>query len=232
MANTANTSSAGLAPQPATNHRGVPVWRHIGAKAAPAAGAAEHVPVVVVGAGPVGLAMALDLGLRGHQVVVISKFDFIPGGSKAICFSKRSLDILDRLGVGQELPEKGVTWNVGKVFWGNSEEPVYQFDMLPVKDQQYPGFINLQQYYVEDALLRAVECLPNVELRMGQQIESVRNLPGHVELEIAAGNARYEIKTDWLIACDGNKSAVRNLMGLDFDGRVFEENFLIADIRM
>ena len=231
MANTANLN-AGLAPQPTTHHRGIPVWRQIGAKAAPAAGAAEHVPVVVVGAGPVGLAMALDLGRRGHRVVVISKFDFIPGGSKAICFSKRSLDILDRLGLGQQLLHKGVTWNVGKVFWGEREEPVYQFDMLPVKDQQYPGFINLQQYYVEEALLAALQSLPNVELRLGQQVEAVRNLPGHAELEILAGQTRYPLHTDWLIACDGSKSTVRNLMGLDFDGRVFEENFLIADIRM
>ena len=69
--------------------------------------------MVVVGAGPVGLAMALDLGRRGHKVLVISKLDFIAGGSKAICFSKRSLDILERLGVGQQLLQKGVTWNVG-----------------------------------------------------------------------------------------------------------------------
>ena len=232
MAPTANTVRAGVAPQPTTHHRGVPVWRHIGATPAPSQDSVQHAPVVIVGAGPVGLAMALDLGLRGHQVLLISKFDFIPGGSKAICFSKRSLDILQRLGVAQELLDKGVTWNVGKVFWGDSEEPVYQFDMLPVKDQQYPGFINLQQYYVEDALLRAVERLPNVELRLGQEIEAVRNLPNHAELDIVAGDARYQLHTDWLIACDGSKSTVRNLMGLDFDGRVFEENFLIADIRM
>ena len=103
MANTANNVNAGLAPQPTTHHRGAPVWRHIGATPAPVEQALEHVPVVVVGAGPVGLAMALDLGLRGHKVLVISKLDFVPGGSKAICFSKRSLDILDRLGMGQEL---------------------------------------------------------------------------------------------------------------------------------
>lgn len=224
--------AASMAPQPATHHRGVPVWRHIGATAAPAAGVVERAPVVVVGAGPVGLAMALDLGRRGHKVLVISKLDFIAGGSKAICFSKRSLDILERLGVGQQLLQKGVTWNVGKVFWGDREEPVYQFDMLPVKDQQYPGFINLQQYYVEDALLRALQSLPNVELRLGQQIEAVRHLPGGVELEVQAGESRYQIHADWLVACDGSKSMVRSLMGLDFDGRVFEENFLIADIRM
>lgn len=229
----ANTNqSAAMAPQPTTNHHGIPVWRHIGAAPAPADGAVQRVAVVIVGAGPVGLAMALDLGRRGHEVVVISRLDFVPGGSKAICFSKRSLDIFERLGVGRQLLDKGVTWNVGKVFWGGRAEPIYQFDMLPVKDQQYPGFINIQQYYVEEALLDAVRALPNVELRLGQQIEAVENLGEQVRLGVLAGEQRYQFEADWLIACDGSKSTVRNLMGLDFDGRVFEENFLIADIRM
>ena len=228
----ASTNSKAMAPQPITHHHGIPVWRHIGATAAPADGVVRRAPVVIAGAGPVGLAMALDLGRRGHQVVVISRLDFVPGGSKAICFSKRSLDIFDRLGVGRQLLEKGVTWNLGKVFWGERAEPIYQFDMLPVKDQQYPGFINIQQYYVEEALLDAVRALPNVELRMGQQIEAVENLGDHVRLDVLAGEQRYALEAGWLIACDGSKSTVRNLMGLDFDGRVFEENFLIADIRM
>ena len=230
---------AGMAPQPTTHHRGIPVWRNIGATTAPASPASpaasavvQRVPVVVVGAGPVGLAMALDLGRRGHRVLVISRLDFIPGGSKAICFSKRSLDIFERLGVGRQLLDKGVTWNIGKVFWGADAEPIYQFDMLPIKDQQYPGFINLQQYYVEEALLDAVQALPNVELRLGQQVEHVQQHGDHVQLEILAGEQRYALEAEWLVACDGSKSAVRSLLGLDFDGRVFEENFLIADIRM
>ena len=225
-------SRAAAAPQPTTNYQGIPVWRHVGATAAPTDGTVQRVPVVIAGAGPVGLAMALDLGRRGHEVVVISRLDFVPGGSKAICFSKRSLDIFDRLGVGRQLLDKGVTWNVGKVFWGDRADPIYQFDMLPVKDQQYPGFINIQQYYVEEALLDAVQALPNVQLRLGQQVEVVENLGDHVRLGVQAGERRYALEADWLIACDGSKSTVRNLMGLDFDGRVFEENFLIADIRM
>lgn len=229
----ANTNqSAAMAPQPTTHHRGIPVWRHIGTAQAPADGAVQRVPVVIVGAGPVGLAMALDLGRRGHEVVVISRLDFVPGGSKAICFSKRSLDIFERLGVGRQLLDKGVTWNVGKVFWGKRADPIYQFDMLPIKDQQYPGFINIQQYYVEEALLDAVCALPNVQLRLGQQIEAVESLGEWVRLDVLAGEQRYQLEADWLIACDGSKSTVRSLMGLDFDGRVFEENFLIADIRM
>ena len=78
------------------NVPGIPVYKEIGATPAPAT-ATDTARVVIVGAGPVGLAMALDLGRRGHEVVVLTRLDFIAHASKAICFSQRSLAILDRL---------------------------------------------------------------------------------------------------------------------------------------
>ncbi|MFX8995795.1 FAD-dependent oxidoreductase, partial [Acinetobacter baumannii] len=80
-----------------------------------AASAARH-PVVVVGAGPVGLTLAIDLAQRGHSVVLLDDADRIGDGSRAICFSKRSLELWDRLGVGERMVEKGVVWKVGKIF--------------------------------------------------------------------------------------------------------------------
>jgi 3-(3-hydroxy-phenyl)propionate hydroxylase len=209
----------------------IPVWREMGATPAPAS-AHEAAPVVVVGAGPIGLAMALDLGRRGHRVVVLSQLDFIAAGSKAICFAKRSLDIFDRLGVGDAIVDKGVIWNVGKVFWGDRADPVFQFDMLPVKNQKRPGFINIQQYHVEERLIDALSALPNVELRWGHRLSAIApNADGAlIAVETEAGS--YTIDAGWVIACDGSRSAVRTLLGLDFDGRVFEDNFLIADVKM
>lgn len=213
------------------NAQGIPVYKRIGATPAPTL-PEDRARVVIVGAGPVGLAMALDLGRRGHPVTVVNRLDFIAHCSKAICFSKRSLDILDRLGVGDPVVEKGVTWNVGKVFWGAGDTPVYQFDMLPVKDQKRPGFINIQQYYLEEYLLDGLSSLPNVEIRWGHTVEGVTPANDGVALEIATAEGRYRLRTEWLIACDGSRSTVRDRLGLDFEGRVFEDNFLIADIRM
>jgi 3-(3-hydroxy-phenyl)propionate hydroxylase len=210
---------------------GIPVWRAIGPTPLPAA-PASRAPVVIVGAGPVGLALALDLGRRGHHVVVLNKLDFVAGGSKAICFAKRSLDIFDRLGVGQAMVDKGVTWNVGKVFRGADPKPIYEFDMLPVKDQHRPGFVNIQQYHVEDRLLSAITALPNVEVRWGHEAVALSQDADHVSLDVDTPGGSYRLSADWLVACDGSKSPIRTMMGLDFEGRVFEDNFLIADIRM
>ncbi|MBP1848357.1 3-(3-hydroxy-phenyl)propionate hydroxylase [Rhizobium petrolearium] len=213
------------------NVQGIPVYKEVGATPAPT-GNTDSARVVIVGAGPVGLAMALDLGRRGHAVTVLNRLDFVAHASKAICFSKRSLDILDRLGVGDPAVEKGVTWNVGKVFWGNDDDPVYQFDALPVKGQKRPGFINIQQYYIEEYLLEGCQRLANIDIRWGHRVDAVNPVDDGVELSVSTLDGDYTLRSEWLIACDGARSTVREKLGLDFEGRVFEDNFLIADVRM
>src|ERR671928_461442 len=86
-------------------------------------------PVIVVGAGPVGLSAAIDLAQQNVPVLLLDDDDRLSTGSRAICFAKRTLEIFDRLGCGQRMVDKGVTWNQGKVFF--REEPVYAFDLLP-----------------------------------------------------------------------------------------------------
>ena len=118
-------------------------------------------PVIVVGAGPVGLAAAIDLGLQGVPVVVLDDNDRVSTGSRAICFAKRPLEIFDRLGCGQQMVDKGVVWNVGRVFAGDQQ--VYDFNLLPEAGHRRPAFINLQQNHLEHYLLnRLRESSPNV----------------------------------------------------------------------
>ena len=213
---------------------GIPVWKEF-AITAPSVGSAttERTETLVVGAGPVGLTVALGLARLGRRVTVVTRLHFIAAGSKAICFSKRTLDIWNRLGVADQMVAKGVIWNVGKVFRGADTTPIYQFDMLPVKDQQMPGFINLQQYHAEEILLNALSLLPNVEIRWGHEVIDIENRRDGVRTTLKAGDeAAYNVETDWLIACDGSRSPVRTLLKLDFEGRAFEDNFLIADIKL
>ena len=186
-------------------------------------------PVIIVGGGPVGLTAALDLGQRGHEVVLLNQLDFIAGGSKAICFAKRSLDIWNRLSVAERIVNKGVVWNVGKVFRGARKEPIYEFDLLAIKDQEMPAFINLQQYWVEEFLVDAVAELDNVEMRWGHEVTDID--PETRCLTVVTDNGRYQISGDWILACDGSRSPIRTMMGIDFEGRVFEDNFLIADVK-
>jgi 3-(3-hydroxy-phenyl)propionate hydroxylase len=191
-------------------------------------------PVVVVGAGPVGLVVAIDLALQGVPVVVLDENDKVSFGSRAICFAKRPLEILDRLGCGDPMVQKGVTWNVGKVFFG--ERRVYEFNLLPEGGHRRPAFINLQQYHFEKFLvdrLRELEAEGRpIEIRGGCKVTSVTPGADGVALTVSTPEGDHALAADWLVACDGANSPIRAMMGLDFVGRVFEDNFLIADVVM
>jgi 3-(3-hydroxy-phenyl)propionate hydroxylase len=190
---------------------------------------ARH-PVVVVGAGPVGLTAAIDLALRGVPVVLLDDSDKIGEGSRGICYAKRTLEILDRLGVGEGLVNRGVTWKLGKVYLG--DELVYSFDLLPEDGHKMPAFINLQQYYLEKALVDRALDIPNIDLRWRNKVVGVERRNDDVRLVIETPEGQYRLDTDWLIAADGARSTVRDLLGLGFKGVTFEDKFLIADIRM
>ena len=187
---------------------------------------------VVVGAGPVGLVAALDLALKGHCVTLVTTLDFISAGSKGICYAKQSLDIFDRLGIGEQVRNKGVVWNIGKLFWKDQQEPIFEFDLLPVKNQKNPAFVNIQQYYIEAYLVDALEMMDNVDIRWGQTVKDIDIDQEKATLTIEAIDNTYRLEADYVLACDGAKSTVRQCMGLDFIGRVFEDNFLIADIKL
>ncbi len=191
-------------------------------------------PVVVIGAGPIGLAAAIDLAQHDVPVVVLDDNDKVSWGSRAICFAKRPLEILDRLGCGDPMVDKGVVWNTGKVFF--DEREVYGFNLLPEDGHKRPAFINLQQYYFELYLyerLRELEAEGKpVQIRGGNKVVAVDPQQDHAGLTIETPEGEYKLEASWLIACDGAASPMRAMMGLDFVGRVFEDNFLIADVIM
>jgi 3-(3-hydroxy-phenyl)propionate hydroxylase len=189
-----------------------------------------HHAIVVVGAGPVGLAAALDLAKKGHHSVVIDRKANLSDGSRAICWSKRTLEIMDRLGVAQALLGKGVTWKKGKVFF--DARAVYEFDLLPESGHRMPAFINLQQYYFEHYCIEAASTTGLTDIRWQEEVQGLEITDDGVLLTIATPEGSYRLAADWVIATDGARSSVRRLMGLSFEGRVFQDQFLICDIKM
>ncbi|KQQ96910.1 FAD-dependent oxidoreductase [Massilia sp. Leaf139] len=187
-------------------------------------------PVVVVGAGPVGLATAIDLAQNGVRVLLLDDDDKLSHGSRAICFSKRTLEIFDRLGCGQRMADKGVRWHVGRVF--HRADEVYSFDLLPEEGHERPAFVNLQQYYVEGYLHERVQALPQLDLRWRSRVVGLVQHADHVALTVDTPEGTYGIEADYVVAADGGKSSVRALLGLESHGRTFRDRFLIADVKM
>ena len=193
------------------------------------AGAPQRKPLVVIGAGPVGLAAAIDARLQGLDVLLFDEEDSVSFGSRAVCYAKRSLEILDRLGVGDVVVDKGVSWNVGRTFM--QEEEVYRFDLVPDAGHKRPGMINLQQYHLEEALVRRATEL-GADLRWKYRVVNVQPLDDGARLTVETPDGSFDIEADWLVVADGARSNVRRQLGLDIEGHVFKDRFLIADVIM
>jgi 3-(3-hydroxy-phenyl)propionate hydroxylase len=194
------------------------------------AASAVHHPVIVVGAGPVGLSAAIDLVQHGVPVLLLDDDDTLSTGSRAICFAKRTLEIWDRLGCGERMVQKGVSWSVGKVFF--QDELVYSFNLLPEGGHQRPAFINLQQYYVEGFLYERALELPRIQMRWKNKVAGVAPRSDGVSVRVETPDGPYSLSCDYLVAADGAHSSVRTLLGLPTRGRTFRDRFLIADVRM
>jgi 3-(3-hydroxy-phenyl)propionate hydroxylase len=187
-------------------------------------------PVIVVGAGPVGLTAAIDLAQYGVPVVLLDDDNKLSTGSRAICFAKRTLEIFDRLGCGDRMVDKGVSWNTGKVFF--RDELIYSFNLLPEAGHHRPAFINLQQYYVESFLLERARQLQNLDIRWKNRVCAVTQTSDGVEIQIETPDGPYKLHCDYLIAADGVRSPIRAAMELEAKGQIFHDRFLIADVKM
>ncbi len=186
-------------------------------------------PVVVVGAGPVGLVAAIDLAQGGTPVILLDEDDTVSVGSRGVCYAKRTLEILDRLGCPQAA-ERGVSWNVGRTFFDQDE--VYRFNLAALPDERRPGMVNLQQYWFEQFLVERAQSLPALDLRFRNRVVGIDVRADGARLRVDTPDGEYALDADWVIAADGARSPLRRMLGLDIDGKVFRDRFLIADVVM
>ena len=189
-----------------------------------------HYPVIVVGAGPVGLTAAIDLAHQGQPVLLLDDDDTVSIGSRGVCYAKRTLEVLDRIGCDNRFVDKGVSWDVGRTFFGEGE--VFNFNLRPQAGHLRPGMINLQQYYLEEYLIERARQLPQLQMRFKNNVISVVPGADKVTVRVETPDGPYSLTTDWLVVADGARSPIRTMMGLDIEGKIFMDRFLIADVVM
>ena len=189
-----------------------------------------HYPVIVVGAGPVGLTAAIDLAHEGQPVLLLDDDDTVSIGSRGVCYAKRTLEVLDRIGCDNRFVDKGVSWDVGRTFFGEGE--VFNFNLRPQAQHLRPGMINLQQYYLEQYLIERTGDVPQLEKRFKHKVIAVTPGDDKVTLRVETPDGAYTLTTDWLVVADGARSPIRTMLGLDIEGKVFMDRFLIADVVM
>jgi len=189
--------------------------------------------IVVVGGGPVGLAVALGLARHGVASIVLERDDSVCEGSRAAAISHRSLQIVERLGAVAQFLETGLPWTDGWCYWRDRQ--VLHFSTPVQEAQKLPAMINLQQYYIEQYLVNAVERINAVQpgmiaLRWNTEVIALRKESDGIALSVHTPAGKYAMRADWLIACDGGQSFVRNALGLKLYGTAYEGRYVIIDI--
>jgi 3-(3-hydroxy-phenyl)propionate hydroxylase len=193
-------------------------------------GAAPRHPVAIVGAGPVGLTLAIGLRRYGIPCVVLEPRDAVSFGSRATCTSRRSLEIWDRWGVAGPHLAQGLAWTGGRSFW--HEHLVLEFAMPHDADQKHPPMINIQQCYLEQHLLDSLLEIGGADIRWQSRVAGIAPGESGVLLDIETPEGAYRLEADWVVACDGARSSIRQSLGLAFAGNSYEGRYLIADIRL
>jgi 3-(3-hydroxy-phenyl)propionate hydroxylase len=186
-------------------------------------------PVVVVGGGPVGYCAALGLANHGVPVVLLEADDSVCFGSRAICISRRSLEIAERLGAADGFLKKGLPWTGGRSFYRNTE--VLHFKMPTDENQKLPPMINLAQYSIEQFLLDAAEARNDlIEIRWQNRLAAIDLREDGARLTVNTPAGGYTMDADWVVAADGGRSFLRETLGLQLKGTSYEGRYVIVDI--
>ena len=186
--------------------------------------------VVIVGAGPAGMVTALELARHGVASVVLAADLQFSQGSRAIVFTRRSMEILQQVGVAHRMTENGLPWHCGNSIYRGQK--VFRMETPQDPDDRFAPMINIQQQYLEEYLHDACKAHPLIDFRWGNKWTQAEQHDDGVKALIDTPEGPYTLETEWLIAADGGRSEIRSQMNLKLEGASFESIFVIADIRI
>lgn len=191
---------------------------------------ARNARVAIVGAGPVGMTAALSLAKEGVACVLFDNKDSFNDGSRAICIARPSYYIFERLGVAEPFLKKALGWTTGRSFYRGQQ--ILEFQMPDSADEKFRPMYNLQQQYIEQFLWDAVSSSDLIETRWQSTVERVEDTENSVQLTVRDPQGTYVFDAEWVLACDGARSRVRENRGLRLKGDNFEGRYVIADVQM
>ena len=211
----------------------VPFWlpfrRRASRESAATAPVAEHdCDTIVVGAGPVGLLLANQLGRRGLKVLVVERRCAPPDGSMAIGITPPSLAILKTLGLDREFARRGVAIDTARVHENRRHLGDVDFSRLPA---EHRFILSLPQVETIAILRRNLALFPSVRVMDGVEFVGAESGRHGVRVTVRGveSGAACAYRAAWLAGCDGHRSAVRRAAGIRVRGRAYGCRFLMAD---
>lgn len=185
--------------------------------------------VAIAGIGPVGMIVAIELARRGFRPVMLDSKEELAWSSRAICISRRSLEIFRRIGLAPGFFDKALGWTSGKTFLG--DRLVFELRMPQDDSDEFPPFVNIQQYHTERFLLDTIEAMDGaIDLRWGHAVTGIHQDEAGARLAVRSNEGNYSLDCDWVVAADGARSPLREALGLKLDGTSYEGRYMIADI--
>ena len=184
--------------------------------------------VVVVGAGPVGLTAALALVRRGIPTVLLAAETELVKELRGSTFHPPTLDLLDEFKIVPRMIEVGLkapTWQ----FRDRETGPVATFDLsLLAGDTNHPYRVQCEQWKLMRFLEEELRKMPGADLRFGHEVTAVRQSDDAVTVTARVQSDSVSITGRYVVAADGAHSAVRQSLGVEFEGFTYPELFLIA----
>jgi len=189
-----------------------------------------HTSVAIVGAGPVGLTLALRLATLGVDSVVLEANGRLRGeGSKALCMQRETLECWARLGFGEQVADRGVAWTLGRTYYRDLE--LFQTRFPVVGRDHFPPFVNVSQTEVERLMVARCEVSPRVTLCWDHRVSGIEQSRDGVTVVAHTSSVPVMVTASYAVGADGSRSTVRKLLGIDFPGHSHADQFLIADVR-
>jgi 3-(3-hydroxy-phenyl)propionate hydroxylase len=187
-------------------------------------------PVLIVGAGPIGMTAALVLARYGIRSVLIERKDTFNDGSRAICIARPSMHILERVGAVAPFVEKALGWRFGRSYYRG--EQIFRLEMPQPRGEKYLPMYNLQQQYIEKFLHDAVAASDLIDMRWQSELSGLEPHNDGVSVRISSPAGDYRLDAAYVLAADGARSPIRSMLGLRLKGDNYEGRYVIADIRM
>ncbi len=188
-------------------------------------------PVAIAGAGPVGLAAALELARRGIACVVLDRKHTVNDGSRAICVSRHSFETLQQLGVSKRFETKALGWTRGRCYY--RDRLIYRLEMPHSEHERFLPMYNLQQQYIEQFLIERAAAFPDlVDLRWQSELTGVSEDGDEIVSTVETAAGAYRLRSSYLVAADGAASSVRKFLGLRLNGENLPGRYVIADVAM